>query len=282
MKRAQAATVLCLLAIVSVGQAATTVTEFLPSTPTPTVGQWYLSDVRDAGTASIVDLTGVGGNLETNLALPTGAALLTTTSANSDKAEVATYDNYGKATTVLSSIGLSYDYYKTDTGVGPSTAPSIKLGLYSASGSGDNYGMLVYEPYWNGAVPTDTWTTVTIDNTTGGGGADNTGGWWWSGGFEIGNSFGGPPLRSLSEWITAFTNADADFADADLVSVSMGIGSYNPGQIDYFDNLTISGTSGLNTTYDFEAPAVVPVPGALLLGGLGAGLVGWMRRKQSV
>ena len=52
-----------------------TVTSFAPSTNT-CPGVWFESDVRQGGTASIVDLTGLGGDLENNQPLPTGAAKL--------------------------------------------------------------------------------------------------------------------------------------------------------------------------------------------------------------
>lgn len=43
----------------------TTVTSFAPFSETPTPGVWYEADVRPGGVASIVDLTGFGGDLET-------------------------------------------------------------------------------------------------------------------------------------------------------------------------------------------------------------------------
>jgi hypothetical protein len=46
----------------------------------------------------------------------------------------------------------------------------------------------------------------------------------------------------------------SDFAQADLVAVSVGVGSVNPGQVGYFDDVTISHSSGpgFQESYDFE------------------------------
>ncbi|MBN1359236.1 MAG: hypothetical protein JW993_01535 [Sedimentisphaerales bacterium] len=49
----------------------------------------------------------------------------------------------------------------------------------------------------------------------------------------------------------------------------------NTGPPDYFD--------GPNMRFDaVQAPPIVPAPGALLLGSLGAGLVGWLRRRRAM
>jgi hypothetical protein len=38
----------------------------------------------------------------------------------------------------------------------------------------------------------------------------------------------------------------------------------------------------ISVVYDFGSPAAVPVPGAILLGAFGTGLVGWMRRRATL
>ena len=270
-------------AVIATGASAANVvvTGFNPATPTPAAGLWYAADIRDGGTASVVDLTGLGGDLESNQPLPTGAALLTTGFANNDKAEVATYADFGDATTVLSSAVLGYNYYKqTVAGGNAFAAPSLKIGILSTTGTGDNYGQLVYEPNWNqpGAgsqlPPADLWQAVSINSATGSG--DNaSGGWFWTGGFEQPNGAGGPPLRSLGEWATLFAASDIDFASARVVSIAMGVGTYNQGQSGYFDNVSINVPNGVSTTFDFQA---VPEPTSALLAAAGCLLMGARRR----
>ncbi len=250
---------------------------------------WYSNDVRPGGTASIVDLSGAGGNLENNQPLPTGAARLTTDGTTAAKAEVTTYRDFGAASTVLNDISLGYSYFKSPTSE-MAAAPSMKLLIYAPGGTGDNYGALIYEPYWNlvpGGAGTPTqgdWINLAIDENAGSGN-DAAGGWWWNGGFEIGSGAGGPPLRSLAEWAAAFQSSDAtDFANARVVGLQMGIGTYNINQDDYFDNVSIS-TNGLSRTYDFEAGRTTSVPDtgatALMLGAGLLALFGMSRRKRA-
>ena len=267
--------------------AAVEVTSLLSPVPvSPAAGAWYKSDMRAGGTASLVDLTGLGGDLENNVPLPTGALKLTTGFSNDDKAEVATFDDFGDATTVLNAITLQYSYYKQTVGGGNIyAAPALKLAILGPNhdqDTNDNYGQLVYEPYWNqpggGAppAPADAWQTVSIDASTGDDDNINSGGWWWTGGFELPSGSGGPPLQSLDEWIADFQSADgADFAGARVVGISFGVGTYNQGQVGYVDELIIGGTLA-NETYNFQ----VPEPGSLALLGFG-GLIAVRRRRSS-
>lgn len=272
------------MAVASTTQAATVeINQFLPPVITPQPDDWHLSDIRGGGTASIDDLTGLGGDLENNQPLPTGAARLFTGFDNNDKAEVGTFQDFGDAATVLGTVLLGYDYYKqTVVGGNAFAAPTLKLTIANTGGTGDNFGQLVFEPTWNQpvsgsqAVPTDAWQSVSIDPNTGDQVGDASGGWWWTGGFEIPNSFGGPPLRSLAEWVTAFTASDAvDFAGARVVGLSVGVGTFNQGQVGYFDEVSITIPGGTSTTYDFE----VPEPASLALLGLGGMAV--LRRSRA-
>jgi hypothetical protein len=261
----------------------------LPASPNPTTPDtWYFNDMRGAGTATIDNLTGLGGNLENNQPLPTGAARLSTGASSGDKAEIATFANLGSAASVLSNLQLSYDFYKASGGQA-APAPAIKLIILNSNSNGpgnDDYGMLVYEPYVNqpgiGNPATDLWTSVSIDPNTGSG-TTGSGGWWWTGGFNIGTSFGSPPYRSLAEWLSAFQAADnGDFAGASVVGIAIGLGSNNLNQVGYVDNVHVQmpGTApggGINKTYDFQAARAVPEGGsnlALLAMSL-AGLFGY-------
>lgn len=262
------------LAANSAQAAIVVVDQFLSPVPaSPLADEWYVTELTAGGSASIQSLVGMGGDLENNQPLPIGAALLTTDLTNAARAEVATFKNFGFAREVLNSIDLAYSYYKqTVAGGNTVAAPSIKLAIFSPGGTGDNYGQLVFEPYLNGALAADAWTSIPIDETTGGGG-DATLGWWWTGGFNIPSSVAGPPYRSLAEWAAAFVISDpTDFPTAVVTAISIGVGTFNPGQVGYFDEVSYAIGGGPVTTYDFEPAAAVPEPFTFLVWTVGGGL----------
>jgi hypothetical protein len=250
------------LATIGVGaEAQEVVVSFGPPDTTDT-GVWFKDDVRPGGTAGTEDLTGLGGDLEDHQPLPIGAAKLTTDGTNEAKAEVAVIDGYGMPQNILASLQLAYAYHKaSNPGQNLAAAPSIKLSFFNPvcddpASAGDCFGTLVYEPTWNqpgsegssAAVPLDTWLAVEID--------DVNGLFWWTGGFGQPSGAGGPPLRTLADWADVLSS---DFGDSELIKVSVGVGTFNPGQIGYFDDVQISHShdGGFNAWYDFE-PAVGP------------------------
>ncbi len=244
------------------GNAQTLVNSFEPFSESPTPGVWFESDVRPGGTAAIVDLTGLGGDLEASVPLGTGAAKLTTDLTNDAKAEVAVPNDFGTVDDILETIAVGFNWYKEnnpDPGASVFAAPSIKLSFYNSvcddTANGDCFITLVWEAYQNEHVPqpvTGTWFREDLD-------AD-TGGWWVTGGFGEPNGAGGcgtVPCPTLRDW---YNTLSIDFPDASLVAVSVGVGSVNPGQIGYFDNVTIAGTSA-DATYDFEPGPVFETHG---------------------
>lgn len=271
--------------------AQTNVNAFAPSTNTD-LGIWFESDLRQAGTASVVDLSGLGGSLEVDQPLPPGAALITTELDNGDKAEVGALNDYGMPNDIFASLTIAYSFLKADNmGQNLFAAPALNLTFFNPLcddpvSANDCFGSLIYEPTWNGptstaatpvssAVALDVWTQVDIDQ--------GNGLLWWTGGFGQPNSAGGPPINTLSDWLTLFSS---DFGDATLIEVSLGVGTFNQGQIGYFDDVQISHNfaGGFSESFDFgpapALPPIVPVPALstisqalLLLGLLCVGIV---------
>ena len=105
-----------------------------PLPAVPAANAWYQSDMRGAGTATLEDLTGAGGNLEGAQPLPTGAVRVTTGFSDGDKAEIGTFGNLGLASAALTSGTFGYSFYKESVpGGNASAAPSMKIAIRSPS-----------------------------------------------------------------------------------------------------------------------------------------------------
>jgi len=262
-----------------VAGAATVVESFGGGSP------WQQTLQAGNGSVGIEDLSGAGGNLENNAPLPTGAVGFETSNDNADRAEIAVNGNFGVVSDIFTD-GLSFGYsvFKEATGENFG-APSMKLSFFNgdvtASGDDRGFTQLIFEPNWNQpglagsstAVPTGNWVDYSFDL--------NNGVLWSTQGFGTPNGAGGPPLLTLQEWLD--TEFNDDFADATLFSVAIGLGTFNPNNSAYVDNVQISGTLA-DATYDFEAAAPIPLPAAgwLLLTAFGGlGVVARRRRKAA-
>jgi len=237
------------------------VTEFapVPADPADLVpGTWYDWFTTNAGTSSVVSLSGMGGALEIAQPLPTGAARLTT-EVNADRANPGVYDLLGTPADIFPTLGISYWFLKgSNAGQNLNAAAALKLEIVNPTcddpaSAGDCFGTLIYEPYVNGFGNhplQDVWQQAVI--------TPDSGGFWWSGGFGVGSSGGGPPYRTLNQWLALL---DADFQDATIASVQIGVGSYNAGQRAYFDAVEISHAhgDGLDVLYDFEPSLPVAI-----------------------
>jgi hypothetical protein len=205
-------------------------------------GSWYQSALTTGATTAIVDLSGGTGNLTTQQPLPPSAVHLTTDNTDAATAQVSVNDNFGIASAIIPTIQLAYSYFKTfnaDPNSNTFAAPWLGLTFYNpinTQGDPDTLVTLVYEPYWNPGPgltvpPTGSWQTVQIDGALGL--------WWQDGGFGKTGSSGGPPLKTLEGWLTDPDGFNSDFDNAALISVTVGVGTYNRLQDDYFDAVKI-------------------------------------------
>jgi hypothetical protein len=249
---------------------------------------WQVVDTQAGGQASIVSLSGLGGNLDNNAPLPGGAVLLTTGADNNDKAGIGLSANFGTVGDFLANGEISFSYLKGSAGdLNAFAAPSLKLTVLDTSieaGHGsDGYTTFVFEPSWNQpgfanvshAVPTDDWIHVDVTGDSG---------LFWLTGIYGSPSIaaGGANLqKTIGDWNTAL-GLD-DLLSAQILSISFGVGTYNQGQTGYIDNVHIV-SGNFDETYDFEVAAAnaVPEPGTLGLVGIGLlGLAFAYRRKQA-
>ncbi|WP_286232672.1 hypothetical protein [Thalassotalea sediminis] len=218
---------------------------------------WKYGDMRDGGTANIVSLTGLGGNLESNAPLGNDALMLTTGLANNDKAEVGISNDFGLVSDIFNQdLSFSYDYYRTNDPSGNNfAAPALKLGFYKSNCLGDCYFQLIFEPYFNSQLVDEQWQNVQIDL--------NVGNFWNTGGFGLASGAGGCGSVGCISLADTRTAANIDFEGASLVNVAIGIGTYNQGVTSYVDNVNIN-VGNFDKTFDFEATEV-PEPSTIFI-----------------
>jgi hypothetical protein len=140
-------------------------------------------------------------------------------------------------------LRFEYRWYRTSGGV---AAPALKLGLDTAEANPtsalaiergeDRFDkILVYEPYLQRATSDGTWTTETIDAASGR---------FWLVNLTAGSAAPATNLavtRTLAEWAAVFGAAGLD---PNAVSLQLGVGSGNPGQVSHVEYVEWSGGPG--------------------------------------
>ena len=121
-------------------------------------------------------------------------------------------------------------------------------------------------------------------------------GWARTGSYGVFDSYGSPDIVSAE---TPFVGVGGWFATTDATGIvvdidgqyfgAYGLGAYSDHKFfgvvdtDGFSSVTFRSTSGHWGADDFTvATQVIPVPGAVLLGSIGVGIVGWLRRRRTL
>ena len=254
--------------------AATASAETITSLTNP--GSWA-NNSSNGGNGQIIDVTGLGGNLETNAPAGTGVLELSTDATGTppnglgtSKAEVKIQGNFGTIGDFVNSGSMGYDYYQTSGGPSSTIAPALKFEVLDVTNtSGDGYATFIYEPYYNGGVGAyDTWHNVGITG--------DSGNFWHT---TLYNVSGIDFDETILDWATLL----GSMQDAVITSIIFGIGSGTPNELGYVDNFYFY-NGNTSFTADFEVSAV-PLPAALPLYGAGLaamGLIGWARKRKTV
>jgi hypothetical protein len=120
----------------------------------------------------------------------------------------------------------------------------------------------------------------------------NAGGGGWAIDFHApvkGFAFWAGDVQFLGSTICLLTSSHEEIDTFDILESGDGHGGFVYGFNGYIsDNsdiarieLSINGTDAVWFD-DVQYPATIPAPGAMLLGGIGVGLVGWLRRRRTL
>jgi|GEM_PF-4207860 hypothetical protein len=193
------------------------------------------------------------------------ASVMMSTGSSSDKAMLIYWTGSALGTfNDLLNGSVSFDYYRDgSSSVAAHFAPAFEFIVFKGT---EQYN-LKWEAAYNGysaanPVLVDQWVNT---------GDITEGNWWvWKNG-DLGK------YQSLSAWSNQLFGSDSIIASFNLSLGSGWTGTY----LGYVDTVQIQ-LGDYNKQYNFESPAVVPAPGAILLGMMGTGLVGWLRRRRSL
>ena len=125
--------------------------------------------------------------------------------------------------------------------------------------------------HWNGTDYDSAWIYWNTVSTTWGstgnviGGIDNV-----AATYDLSN-FGGTWNSDYSTALNLIGDTTFDYVYADLD------GGWGQDQVMLMDYFNVNGD-----VFDMQCTGVVPAPGAILLAGMGTGLVGWLRRRQTL
>jgi hypothetical protein len=225
-----------------------------------------------------------------------GALKMTTVLDNNSKSAYYLVDDSGSfgifGDLLNQGLDLEYSFLKQADQQGAPiaaafAAPALTLGLYNESFNGDGYIELKYEHYWNignAAVPLETWTVANINSSAGQ--------MWGNGGLDLPNTGGGPRFYSFNDILNGTASSTGlftsdipsiDFSSllsADLVNISVQVGSYNQGQTGYVDYVKMTTDQG-STTWDFQANAnQVPEPSSIAILVIALSGFGLVRKRK--